>query len=353
MKNYRVRFVLCIFAVIVFVTAFFVSPETVIGGVSDGLKLCATSVIPSLFPFIVLSDYLIRSKSVELFGRFLEPITKSVFRLPGSAGCAVIMSLIGGYPVGAGMIVKLLENGNISHNQAKRMMHFCVNAGPAFVIGTVGSVMLSNRKAGIILYLSMIVSALAMGVFLRFFDSGTIDIKIKKPEFKTGVINQSVINGTNSMIYLCAWVLLFSCINALLESFSIPDGIMMWIKMITEVTGGCVTASGKYPVSVQALIMGWAGLSVHCQLLPYIKETQVKYPHFLLSRLVHGALSATLAEFLFWLFPCQTSVFSTNTDVLPQLYSISVPSAVATVILAIMMTAEMTVLFRNKNNDEA
>ena len=353
MKNYRVRFVLCIFAVIVFVTAFFISPETVIGGVSNGLKLCAASIIPSLFPFIVLSDYLIRSKSVEMFGRFLEPITKSVFRLPGSAGCAVIMSLVGGYPVGAGMIAKLLENGNISQGQAKRMMLFCVNAGPAFVIGTVGTVMLSNRKAGIILYLSMIVSALAMGAFFRFFDSSTIEIKTKKPEFKSGVLNQSVTNGINSMFNLCAWVLLFSCINALIENFDIPANIMTWIKMITEVTGGCITASGKYPVSVQALIMGWAGLSVHCQLLPYIKETQVKHLHFLLSRLVHGALSATLAEFLFWLFPCQTSVFSTNTDVLPQLYSISVPAAVATVILAVMLAAEMTALFKNKNNGEA
>lgn len=353
MKNYRVRFVLCFFAVIVFITAFFISPETVIGGVSDGLKLCAVSIIPSLFPFIVLSDYLIRSRSVELFGRFLEPVTKAVFSLPGSAGCAVIMSIVGGYPVGAGMIAKLLENGNISQNQAKRMMLFCVNAGPAFVIGTVGTVMLSNRKAGIILYLSMTVSALAMGVCLRFFGSDTIEIKTRTPEFKSGVLNQSVTKSINSMFNLCAWVLLFSCVNSLLEGFSIPESIMLWIKMITEVTGGCIAASGKYPVSIQALIMGWAGLSVHCQLLPYIKETQVKYLHFLLSRLVHGALSATLAEFLFWLFPCQTSVFSTNTDVLPQLYSISVPAAVATVILAVMLAAEMTALFRNKNNGEA
>ena len=99
--------------------------------------------------------------------------------------------------------------------------------------------------------------------------------------------------------------------------------------------------------------MGCAGLSVHCQLLPYIKETQVKYLHFILSRLFHGALSATIAEFLFWLFPCQTSVFSTNTEVLPQLYSVSVPAAVATVMLALMHTAEMPAMFRNKNNGEA
>lgn len=350
MKNYSVRFVLCFFAVIVFITAFFISPEKVIGGVSNGLKLCSASIIPSLFPFIVLSDYLIRSNIVEIFGRFLNPVTKVVFRLPGSAGCAVIMSLVGGYPVGAGMIVRLLENGNISNSQAKRMMLFCINAGPAFVIGTVGTVMLSNRKAGIILYLSMIVSALAMGAFFRLFDSDTTELKIKTPEFKSGVLNKSVTNGINSTLNLCAWVVLFSCVNALLEGLSIPDSVMIWIKMITEVTGGCITASGRFPVSIQALIMGWAGLSVHCQLLPYIKETQVKYLHFILSRLFHGALSATIAEFLFRLFPCQTSVFLTSADVLPRMYSISAPAAVATVILAVMLTAEMTAMLRNKNN---
>ena len=352
MKNYKIRFAFCFLAVTVFVAAFFLNPALMIDGVSKGLSICATSVIPSLFPFMVLSDYLIRSEFIDFIGRIIDPITKTLFRLPGSAGCAVIMSLIGGYPVGANMIVRLLENGSITQNRAKRMMLFCVNAGPAFVIGTVGTVIFSSRKAGLILYLSMVAASLAMGVFLRVFDGGEIELKTGKTEFRSGVLNQSVVSGTNSMLYLCAWILLFSCVNSLIESVNLPDEIMLWIKMITEVTGGCAEAAGKYPVSVQALVMGWSGLSVHCQLLPQIKETQVKYLHFVLSRIIHGGLSATFAGFLFRVFPCETDVFSTTSQVFPQLYSVSVPAAVSTVILAMMLTAEMTNLIRKKNNDE-
>ncbi len=327
---------------------FFIDPQGMIGGVSDGLRICAAAIIPSLFPFMVISDFVIRSGLADLAGRFINPVTRLFFRLPGSAGCAVVMSMLGGYPVGAKMTAQLLEDGSINRNQAKRMMLFCVNAGPAFVIGTVGTVIFSSRKAGIILYLSMIVSSLIMGFASRFFSGNEIDIKIKTPEFRSGVFSQSVMQGVNSTLMLCAWLLLFSCVGSYLKK--LPDGIAQYTNLITEVTGACISACGRYPVSIQALIMGWSGICVHCQLLPSIKETQVKYLHFVVSRIVHGALSATVADFLFRIFPCETDVFSTGTEVLPEIYSVSVPAAISTVILSAMLIAELTALIKKKNN---
>lgn len=319
-----------------------------IDGVSEGLSVCATAIIPSLFPFMVVSDYVIRSGLAGIVSRFLDPVTRFLFRLPGNAGCAVIMSMLGGYPVGAKMTAQLLENGSISHNQAKRMMLFCVNAGPAFVIGTVGTVIFSSRRAGIILFSSMIISLLAMGIFLRFFAEDEIGIKTKTPEMKSGIFTVSIMQGVQSMVFLCAWVLLFYSINSSFEN--LPYNISLYLGLVSEVTGGCISASQRYPVSIQALIMGWAGFCVHCQLFVYIKETQVKYLHFLISRIVHGALSATVADFLFRLFPCETDVFSTGTKVLSQVYSISAPAAVSTVILSVMLIAEVSLLIANKNN---
>ena len=117
-------------------------PQSSAQGARDGLTLCAGVVIPSLFPFVVLACFLTNSGLGELISRPLSPITRYILKLPSSCGCAVIMSMLGGYPVGAKMISGLLEQKKIDKAQASRMLCFCVNAGPAFLIGTVGLSML-------------------------------------------------------------------------------------------------------------------------------------------------------------------------------------------------------------------
>ncbi len=313
---------------------FFLKTDAILGGVSAGLSLCATAVIPPLFPFVVLSDFLIRSGLCEILGTYLNPITRLLFKLPGSAGCAVLMSLVGGYPVGAKMTAQLTEEGSITERQGRRMMLFCVNAGPAFVMGTVGTVMLSSKRAGVILYISMVLSAVFMGVVLRFFDGETEQKSRVKTDFNPSIISESMTAGTNAMLSMCAWVIAFSCINSLIKNLPLRGNSAVWINILTEVTSGCAAAVSVFPVSVQTLVMGWAGLSVHCQIYGFVKKTRLKMSHFFLSRLIHGGLATTLASVMFKLFPCEVSVFSSASQILPRAFSVSAPAAAAMLCLA-------------------
>lgn len=341
LKNYSLKIIFALTATVVFIVGFITEPSAAIKGVSNGLTLCSTAVIPSLFPFIFLSDFFIRSGLCDIVGRYLAPVTGFLLRLPGNAGCAVVMSLIGGYPVGAKMISQLIDDGSITPSQGRRMMVFCVNAGPAFVIGTVGTVMLSSPRAGLILYASLAISSLLMGFCMRFFcEKRECKGVFTKKTFSADAVSQSVFSATNSMLMLCAWILLFSCANALVRCLPLSQNMMMWVNIITEVTGGCVQATKAFPLCVTALILGWAGLSVHCQLYPFIKQTGLKYSRFCLSRLIHGGISTVIAQLLFRVFPCEVSVFSTFSDVTPSLFSVSVPAAVAMLILSAFLIIE-------------
>ncbi|MEE1064566.1 MAG: hypothetical protein UH249_00365 [Acutalibacteraceae bacterium] len=353
MNNYKVRAFLSIFAVGSFITLFFLDPQRVISGVSEGLRICATAVIPSLFPFIVMADFLVRSELCTFVGNFLSPVTRFLFRLPGSAGCAVLMSMIGGYPVGAKMTANLLEKGDISVNQSRRMMLFCINAGPAFVVGTVGEIIFSSRRAGVILYIAMIVSSLLMGFVLRFFDKSSVELKRKNTTFCGGVISESVAESLNTTLRLCAWILVFSFLNPMIEYLLAGRVDVTWIKMLTEVTGGCISAAEELPVSVQAIVMGWAGLSVHCQIMTCIRQTGLRYGYFAVSRLIHGILATIVAQLLFRLFPCETDVFSTATGVMPELYSVSIPASVSMLLLAMIFITDLSFRQTKKYNDEA
>ena len=341
MNNYSLKIIFTLSATIVFIVGFFVAPSAAVKGVSDGLTLCATAVIPSLFPFIFLSDFLIRSGLCRIAGKYIDPAVNFIFRLPGEAGCAVIMSLIGGYPVGAKMIAQLIEEGSITAGQGRRMLAFCVNAGPAFVIGTVGTVLLSSPRAGIILYASLVISALITGIFLRFFDSEKNEISVRSEgRLNTDAVSQSVFNATNSMLMLCAWILLFSCINALVRCLPLSEKALLWLNIITEVTGGCARSVRAFPLCVTALVLGWSGVSVHCQLLPFIRQTGMSYLRFCLSRLIHGGVAACIAEILFNVFPCEVSVFSTASGVIPSAVSVSAPAAVAMLALSAFIITE-------------
>lgn len=341
LKNYSIKIIFALSATVVFIVGFIAAPSAAIKGVSNGLTLCSTAVIPSLFPFIFLSDFFIRSGLCEIVGGYISPVMNFLFRLPGSAGCAVLMSLIGGYPVGARMISQLIDDGSITPLQGRRMLVFCVNAGPAFVVGTVGTVMLSSTRAGIILYTSLVIASLLMGFFMRFFSEKTKCKRcVGEKSFSAGVVSQSVLGATDSMLMLCAWILLFSCANALVRCLPLSEKALLWVSIITEVTGGCVQSTGAFPLCVTALVLGWSGLSVHCQLSPYIKQTGLRYSHFCLSRLVHGGVSTMIAQLLFMAFPCEVSVFSTFSEVTPSMFSVSVPAAVAMLILSAFLIIE-------------
>ncbi len=99
-------------------------PNDVRNGASNGISYCLYTLVPSLFPFMVLSSFIIHSGISKFIGKLLQPVIQFLFYLPGSAGSVIIMSMIGGYPVGARGCMSLLEQGAITQKQAQRMLYF-------------------------------------------------------------------------------------------------------------------------------------------------------------------------------------------------------------------------------------
>ena len=136
-------------------------PQAAAGGVSRGLSICGKMLIPSLFPFLVLSSFLVRSGLAAAVGRKLAPVMREVFGLPGCAAAAMVISFCGGYPAGGAAVGELVEGGYMSREDGRRLLRSCVNGGPAFILCGVGAGMLGNMKAGVLL----------LSAHLQFFSS--------------------------------------------------------------------------------------------------------------------------------------------------------------------------------------
>ena len=134
--------------------------ETAAQAVRDGVQLCLTSVIPALFPFFAVSSLLVALGAASAAGRALARPFRQLFRCGGAGCAALLLGLVGGYPVGARTAAELVRRGELSPAEGARLLTFCNNAGPAFAIGVAGVSVFGSARTGVWLYLLHCAAAL-------------------------------------------------------------------------------------------------------------------------------------------------------------------------------------------------
>ncbi len=310
-------------------------PETAAQGISDGIDLSLGTLIPTLYPFMVLSSLIIELNIFDRIPKPLKKISDILFSLRGKCLGVIFLSMIGGLPLGCKMTSELYEKGEISRSQGRRMLLFCYCCGPAFTISTVGIYMLGSKNAGIIIYISLIMSAFTIGILSRFFgDDDSFYLTQKNSDtndgFSAGFV-RSVSKGSSAMLSVCGWVILFSSINRIVEILPIENSVKLFLSCILEATNGVYLASGNLSLPIIAGIIGFGGLCGHCQVMPYIIKLRLNYKYFITSRIICGALSVIYCDALMNIYPVSYEVFSLGT--LPPQSSSGVSSAISVAML--------------------
>lgn len=316
----RIPGVLGALGVLLLAMALLSFPEEVKDGVRASVLYCLTALIPSLFPFMVLSCLMVQSGAGELLGRPLAFPTRWGFRLPGCCAAPVIMSFLGGYPAGARSAALLLEQGKITREQAGRMMLFCVNPGTAFVVTYLGGGVLGSYRAGWLLFFSVTLSGLLLGLLSGL--RGKIPPKKQeaRPIKTGGALVRSVSGAAQSMLIMCACIVSFGALSTLLhatgayqalvrlldaQSFLTPPETAAALSFLLEVTGGVGDAVRFHAgLPLYAFGLAFGGLCVHLQVFAMFPgEFPVKKWLFFLFRLLHGLLSAICCQLLCGLLP--------------------------------------------------
>lgn len=298
-------------------------------GVQKSLSLCATTVIPSLLPFMVITSYITESGITEVFEKYFGKACRRSLRLPGCAACIIIMSMVGGFPVGAKMISDCVSHRELTKSQGRRLLVFCVNGGPAFIINTVGSFMLGSKKAGTILLVSLYLANFIGAFFTRFFDDKTLPEKETRIYSSGSALVNAVSGSIKSIISICGWIIVFGSVQQIIADTNINHELKLWVSMFFEVTGGCSSVAGTLPLPILAFVLGFSGFAVHAQILPYLNNCEMDYKLFFATRIITGALAMVIAILLFNIFPCSVSVFASNSKVIPIAFSVSAPATLA------------------------
>ena len=144
LKNTIIPFILCSF-----IACLILFSTTNIKAAKIGLELWATTVVPSLFPFLFATELLSKTKIVSYLGKLLNKIMRPLFNIPGEGAFAFVMGLISGYPVGAKIVTDFRNKGICSQDEGNRMLAFTNNSGPLFIIGTVCVSLFANKSIGV------------------------------------------------------------------------------------------------------------------------------------------------------------------------------------------------------------
>ncbi len=334
-KNKFSKF-LSAFCVVIFIVLIIVFPEISSQGVSRGLLISANVIIPSLFPFMVCVLMLIKS-GFSVKNGFVNNILYAIFGHNFDMFFVFLLSMLGGYPVGARLINEQHGQNIIDKKTADIMLTYCVNAGPAFVICAVGSGMLGSYKIGVILLFSHIVVSVILaavcGIELRrhncLYKAAPPTIKNFSENFVVSVADASA-----SVLKICSFAILFSGLNAYLDYFFGDMPILKNIVYFTEVTSAVTKTKNIVFIS---FLLGFSGVSIWCQIFAISGGRKINFWRFCLGRILHGFISALITKLIINVFDIKISTFSNNIGFKNEVLYSDIAVSISLAIMLIML----------------
>ncbi len=294
-----IKKILVAFVLFFSIIALIAKTEIVTAAAKDSLALCATSVIPALFPFFVLTGLMVNCGVVTMLGKFLSPVADKLFKTSGTGAVVFVIGILCGYPTGAKVISELYLSGRLSKDEAERLLAFCNNSGPLFVIGAVGAGMLGNKNAGILLYCIHAISAIITGVFLSLFAKETEnEMTVNTAVLPIGeAFTQSVESSVKSILNVCGYVVLFGCVVAVVKPYI--SGVFM--NSLFEVTVGAkdIISSGLKSNDVLMLLsgtIGFGGVCVYFQVRGAVARAKLSTVCYLFGKTMQLTVSMALMK---------------------------------------------------------
>ena len=282
-----------------------------------GLTLCAKTVIPSLFPFMVVSELLVSSGAGEALGRLFSGIMRRIFGISGAGASALFLGSMCGFPVGARTAVSLYDKGVISRSECQHLLTFTCNPSSAFLITAVGVSLYDSRALGVTLYCVVLLCGLFTGFLARFFLRSPKEPP-EHPHFPSGLhpggvesFTGAVSSAATGMLTVCAYVIFFSALTGALECAVSELGVMgSWgytlLCGLLEITGGisqASTLSGSACLILTAAFAGWSGVSVHCQVMTLCGGRGLSFKPYILAKAFQGALCGVVTMVILKWFP--------------------------------------------------
>ncbi len=297
--------------------------KSIIDSVSFALYIFKNNIFPSLFPFFVLSQVMIKYGFVELTSNLMKPFMK-LFKINSNCAFILVMSIISGNPANAKYTKELLESKHINSYEATKILCFTCFSSPLFILGTVALMFLNNKEVGLLILLCHYLGNFIIGLFIRNYHPSPLEknkVNLKyaiemmhqkrisnKENFGT-IITNSLISSINTLLLILGVITMCLVITTIIDNnINLNSVFQSILNGYIEMTQGIKyismeTIPLKLKCILTVMILSFGGLSVHMQIYSIISDTEIKYFPFLVCRIIHSLISGFLMFifFDFWI----------------------------------------------------
>ena len=272
--------------------------KTAISGGLEGVRITLLTILPALFPFFVLSTLLTASLT-GLRLRSLRPIG-AFCRMPIGAEPLLLLGLLGGYPSGAQAIRQAYSAGQITRQDARRLLGFCNNAGPSFLFG-IAALVFPHSWMPWALWLIHIISAILTGHLLP----GDSLQRVQLPQGEPITLPKAVDQAARIMVKVCSWIILFRIFLAFCDRWFLwyfPSELQTLFVGILELSNGCLQLQNIASIPLRfcmcSAFLSLGGISVAMQTLSVVGSLGLG--DYLPGKLLQCAISILLSVLIFF-----------------------------------------------------
>ena len=289
-----------LFIIIGFFVIMLIFPRQTFEGANNGLLLWFQIVLPTLLPFIILSNLLIHTNAVTYISTIVKPFIQRLFRVSDYGCYAVFVGFLCGYPMGAKVVADLIQTEKISQKEGQYLLSFCNNTSPMFIISFIVMQQFKNESlllgTLVILYLAPVICSF---VFRRFYKCQTRMSSVVSSDitfhFNFQIFDTCIMNGFETITKVGGYIILFSILFTLGKQLPLT-----WLLPALEISCGVSYIMGLgmplatiYPYVLALTSFG--GFCAIAQTNSMIQEIKISILPYIIQKLITALVTSLLA----------------------------------------------------------
>lgn len=294
--------------IIVFLLLLFF-PTLSVQGASQGLLLWYQIVVPTLAPFMLVTQLIQAAGGIRMLVKPIYPILHRCYHTSVN-GCYILLcGLLCGYPVGARLCADFRQRGQISPREADCLLAVCNHPSPMFLMGYVKSQL---AAPGILLPMAAAVYLPVPFLYymaVKFYSGhrpvpddichtpGT-DCK-ETPAAGSISFGDMILATSETLVIIGGTLMLFSILIVWIQQIGLlDDRLRALVTGFLEITTGVREICRIFPAAKRLmptiLAVTFGGCSGILQTYGVIKNAGLSVRHYIGWKVLHAGLSAAI-----------------------------------------------------------
>lgn len=287
-----------------------VYPERYVEKCLQGFALWAECVLPSLFPFMVITLIFIKTGAAERAALPLKRVC-GILRLPPAAAVCTVISVLSGYPAGSRAVREFYDGGCFTAADCRKTAYLCSTSGPLFIIASLGFKMFGDKTAGVKLLCFHLISVAAVGIIVALASGKSAGGKVMRRAPNGDLLYDAFLSAVNAVALAGAFIAFFCVAGQIAVDFNLTLPVEKLITLFAgedcaeavaaglfEMTSGCralSAAGGKFALPLCGFLVTFGGVSILSQQLCYLIKCKVSCIKFIGVKFLQALLCFFIA----------------------------------------------------------